>query len=218
MAQLLGGADLLIGRARKAVVDESLQARARCSKPCRQSARNDAGYIFHKAQWLRREDKPIEAARLLLTGAAQRLAAAQSRRMVDRAPPRRAQAARPRTRTSPPTRSRAMRCRRRRKTCAPSTSSPPAGSRCASPTIRRPPTSISRASATAPRNPTTLARGEYWQGRAAEACRTQQRGARTLSSSRAASRPPITGRSPAPGSAWANLHCAVRRTSAIVRR
>jgi len=55
---------LLIGKARKAVVDKASNARALLDA-VPESARNDAGYIFHKAQWLRREDKPIEAARLL---------------------------------------------------------------------------------------------------------------------------------------------------------
>ncbi len=64
MAQLLGGADLLIGRARKAVVDKASNARALLDA-VPEGARGDAGYLFHKAQWLRREDKPIEAARLL---------------------------------------------------------------------------------------------------------------------------------------------------------
>jgi soluble lytic murein transglycosylase len=64
MAQLLGGSDLLIGRARKAVVEKSSSAKALLDA-VPESARNDAGYLFHKAQWLRREDKPIEAARLL---------------------------------------------------------------------------------------------------------------------------------------------------------
>jgi len=64
MAQLLGGADLLIGRARKAVVEKASNARALLDA-VPESARGDAGYLFHKAQWLRREDKPIEAARLL---------------------------------------------------------------------------------------------------------------------------------------------------------
>jgi soluble lytic murein transglycosylase len=64
MAQLLGGNDLLIGRARKAVVEKSSNARALLDA-VPESARGDAGYLFHKAQWLRREDKPIEAARLL---------------------------------------------------------------------------------------------------------------------------------------------------------
>jgi soluble lytic murein transglycosylase len=64
MAQLLGGSDLLIGKARKAVVDKASSARALLDAvPA--AARNDAGYIFHKAQWLRREDKTIEAAQLL---------------------------------------------------------------------------------------------------------------------------------------------------------
>ena len=64
MAQLLGGTDLLIGRARKAVSDKASNARALLDA-VPESARGDAGYLFHKAQWLRRDDKPIEAARLL---------------------------------------------------------------------------------------------------------------------------------------------------------
>jgi soluble lytic murein transglycosylase len=64
MAQFLGGNDLLIGKARKAVVEKSANAKALLDAvPA--SARNDAGYIFHRAQWLRREDKAIEAAQLL---------------------------------------------------------------------------------------------------------------------------------------------------------
>ncbi|MBV8837520.1 MAG: lytic transglycosylase domain-containing protein, partial [Alphaproteobacteria bacterium] len=64
MAQLLGGTDLLIGRARKAVVEKAANAKALLDAvPA--SARSDAGYLFHKAQWLRREDEPVEAARLL---------------------------------------------------------------------------------------------------------------------------------------------------------
>ena len=64
MATLLGGNDLLIGKARKAVVEKSSNAGA-LLEAVPASARNDAGYIFHKAQWLRRDDKVIEAARLL---------------------------------------------------------------------------------------------------------------------------------------------------------
>ena len=64
MATLLGGNDLLIGKARKAVVDKSSNAGA-LLEAVPASARDDAGYIFRKAQWLRREDKPIDAARLL---------------------------------------------------------------------------------------------------------------------------------------------------------
>ena len=64
MATLLGGDDLLIGKARKAVVEKSSNARALLDAvPA--AARSDAGYIFHKAQLLRREDKAIEAAQLL---------------------------------------------------------------------------------------------------------------------------------------------------------
>ena len=64
MAQLLGGSDLLIGKARKAVVEKSGNAHA-LLEAVPESARRDAGYIFHKAQLLRREDKPVEAARLI---------------------------------------------------------------------------------------------------------------------------------------------------------
>jgi soluble lytic murein transglycosylase len=64
MAQLLGGTDLLIGKARRAVVEKSSNAKALLDA-VPSSARNDAGYIFHKAQWLRREDRPMEAAQLL---------------------------------------------------------------------------------------------------------------------------------------------------------
>ena len=64
IATLLGGNDLLIGKARKAVVEKASNAGA-LLEAVPASARGDTGYIFHKAQWLRREDKAIEAARLL---------------------------------------------------------------------------------------------------------------------------------------------------------
>ena len=64
MAQLLGGTDLLIGKARKAVVDKASNAKA-LLEAVPASARGDAGYIFHKAQWLRRQDQPVEAAQLI---------------------------------------------------------------------------------------------------------------------------------------------------------
>ena len=64
MGHLLGGADLAIAKARNAVIEKSSHAGALLDAvPV--SARQDPGYIFSKAQWLRREDKPIEAARLL---------------------------------------------------------------------------------------------------------------------------------------------------------
>src|SRR3954452_19331316 len=64
MAQMLGGTDLLIGRARKAVVDKSSNARA-LLEAVPEAAPNDPVYFSHKPGWLRREKKPIEAARLL---------------------------------------------------------------------------------------------------------------------------------------------------------
>src|SRR3954452_23870424 len=53
MAQLVGGAELAIARARKAVAEKSSSAHA-LLEAVPSSARNDAGYIFSKAQWLRR--------------------------------------------------------------------------------------------------------------------------------------------------------------------
>ena len=64
MAQLLGGADLAIAKARKAVTDKASNARALLDA-VPESARHDASYIFSKVQWLRREDKAVEAAQLL---------------------------------------------------------------------------------------------------------------------------------------------------------
>jgi len=46
------------------VVDKASNARALLDA-VPESARSDAGYLFHKAQLLRREDKPVDAARLL---------------------------------------------------------------------------------------------------------------------------------------------------------
>lgn len=73
MAQVLGGAELAIAKARKAVSDKSSNAHA-LLEAVPSSARSDAGYIFSKAQWLRREDKPVEAAHVILS--APRVAAA----------------------------------------------------------------------------------------------------------------------------------------------
>ena len=152
------------------------------------AARADAGYIFSKAQWLRREDKvdrgrascccPRRAAprsctildewwverRLLarkLLDVGEHQAAYQVAR--DAAAAREGQSAR--------------RARIHRRLDRAALHQQPAGRR----------RSISPASAQAPRNPTTLARGEYWQGRAAEAAGPQRRGARALSGRRAAS-------------------------------
>jgi soluble lytic murein transglycosylase len=73
IAQVLGGADLAIAKARKAVAEKSSNAHA-LLEAVPASARTDAGYIFSKAQWLRREDKAVEAGHLMLT--APRFAAA----------------------------------------------------------------------------------------------------------------------------------------------
>jgi soluble lytic murein transglycosylase len=66
MAQLLGGADLAIARARAAVVDQSSKAKALLDA-VPESARHDLGYIFSRAQWLRRNDHNTDAAKLMLS-------------------------------------------------------------------------------------------------------------------------------------------------------
>ena len=65
-AERLGGIELLIARARAAVIRDQHTAKALLDA-VPQSARNDAGYIFSKAQLLRREDEPEDAARLVLS-------------------------------------------------------------------------------------------------------------------------------------------------------
>ena len=64
MAQLLGGDQLAIAKAWKAVSEKSSSARA-LFDAVPAAARHDPGYIFSRAQWLRREDKAVEAAHLL---------------------------------------------------------------------------------------------------------------------------------------------------------
>jgi soluble lytic murein transglycosylase len=65
-AERLGGIELLVARARAAVIRDQHTAKALLDA-VPQSARNDAGYIFSKAQLLRREDEPEDAARLVLS-------------------------------------------------------------------------------------------------------------------------------------------------------
>ncbi len=66
MAALLGETELAIARARKAVIEKSSKAGALLDAvPA--SARQDPGYIFSKTQWLRRDDRIKEAGQLLLT-------------------------------------------------------------------------------------------------------------------------------------------------------
>ncbi len=65
-ASRLGGDELAIGHARAAVIRRLTKAKALLDAvPA--AARSDPGYIFARAQWLRREDKPEEAAKLILT-------------------------------------------------------------------------------------------------------------------------------------------------------
>ena len=65
-AARLGGTELAIAKARQAVNDKSSNARA-LLEAVPSSARGDAGYIFSKAQWLRRDDRAAEAAHLILS-------------------------------------------------------------------------------------------------------------------------------------------------------
>ena len=66
IAQRLGSTDLVIAKAREAVVDKSSKAGALLDAvPA--SARHDAGYIFARAQLLRRQEKWAEAAQVMLT-------------------------------------------------------------------------------------------------------------------------------------------------------
>lgn len=60
-ANLLGGAQVAIAKARIAVIDKSASA-GKLLDAVPQEARRDGGYIFSRIQWLRRGDKIAEAA------------------------------------------------------------------------------------------------------------------------------------------------------------
>jgi soluble lytic murein transglycosylase len=64
-AQRLGGNALAIAKARAAVFNEGGNA-GKMLDAVPADARNDPGYIFSRAQWLRRTDKIAEAAKMLL--------------------------------------------------------------------------------------------------------------------------------------------------------
>lgn len=65
-AERLGGNDLLIARARAAVIGQAGNAKALLDAvPA--SARQDAGYLFARAQWLRKHDAAEEAGKLILS-------------------------------------------------------------------------------------------------------------------------------------------------------
>jgi peptidoglycan lytic transglycosylase len=66
IAQRLGGAEVAIAKARTAVIDKSSKAGSLLDA-VPESARHDAGYIFARAQWLRRQEKWAEAGRVMLT-------------------------------------------------------------------------------------------------------------------------------------------------------
>jgi soluble lytic murein transglycosylase len=66
IAQRLGGAEVAIAKARTAVIDKSSKAGSLLDA-VPENARHDGGYIFARAQWLRRQEKWAEAGRVLLT-------------------------------------------------------------------------------------------------------------------------------------------------------
>lgn len=64
-AQRLGGVQVAIAKARRAVTDKSSNAKALLDA-VPEDARRDAGYMFSRIQWLRRGDKFTEAAQIML--------------------------------------------------------------------------------------------------------------------------------------------------------
>ena len=94
-AHHLDGTQLAIAKARAAVINKAGNAKA-LLEAVPAAAQHDAGYIFSRAQWLRRGDKIDEAGRWMIVGAARSRRAARSRSMVGRAAGPGAQAARPR--------------------------------------------------------------------------------------------------------------------------
>ena len=64
-AERLGGNELAIARARAAVIKRAGNAKALLDA-VPSSARGDGGYLFSRAQWLRKNDQPEEAARAIL--------------------------------------------------------------------------------------------------------------------------------------------------------
>jgi soluble lytic murein transglycosylase len=65
-AERLGGNDLLIARAWAAVIRRAHNAKALLDA-VPHSARGESDYIFARAQWLRRENKPEEAGKIILS-------------------------------------------------------------------------------------------------------------------------------------------------------
>ena len=114
----------------------------------------------------------------------------------------------------PPIASRATRRCRTKIIIASISSSPPAGSRCASSTTRSRRSGTSPRSAKACSNPISLARGLYWQGRAAEASGRMAEARAAIMNPRRAIRRRIMDSSRGRGSAATIWRCAVRRRRA----
>ena len=64
-ANRLGGAQVAIAKARKAVIDKSAKAKALLDA-VPEDARRDAGYMLSRIQWLRRNEKFAEATQIML--------------------------------------------------------------------------------------------------------------------------------------------------------
>jgi soluble lytic murein transglycosylase len=64
-ARHLDAAAMAVGKARIAVIDQAANAKALLDA-VPESARHEPGYIFSRTQWLRRADKVVEAAQLLI--------------------------------------------------------------------------------------------------------------------------------------------------------
>ncbi len=65
LAQILGGDDLVIAQARAAVINKAGNTQ-KLLDAAAMAGRNDAGYLFSKIQWLRREKKYAEAIALIV--------------------------------------------------------------------------------------------------------------------------------------------------------
>ena len=65
-AERLGGNDVAVAKARAGVIKKAGNAKALLDA-VPTAARNEAGYIFARAQWLRKNDKAEEAGKLILT-------------------------------------------------------------------------------------------------------------------------------------------------------
>jgi soluble lytic murein transglycosylase len=64
-ASQLGGIEIAIAKARAAVINKSFKAKS-LLEAVPAAGRRDAGYMFSQIQWLRRSDKIVEAAQLML--------------------------------------------------------------------------------------------------------------------------------------------------------